>query len=171
MGWILHLALGLPLGLFLANAVEWQVHRVLHRRGRVAGSFWSFHFYTHHGVARSRGFIDPGCGPRPRMILWSAVIYGPLAPVAPGVAAGTLLSLALYWAIHHRAHRDPAWAVRWVPWHVEHHMAPDEEANWCVVFPWFDWIMGTRVRYFGTDREAELRPIEGWEPRSGVSRS
>ena len=52
-------------------------------------------------------------------------------------------------------------------------MARDEEANWCVVFPWFDWIMGTRVRYFVTDREHELRPIRGVstvrQPPDGVS--
>ena len=155
----LHLILGVPAGLLLANAIEWQMHRVLHQRGRVKGSFWAFHFYTHHGVARSNGFHDRTCGPRPRMVLWSAAVYVPLFLVLPGVALGTLVSVALYWWVHHKAHRDPAWAVRWVPWHVEHHMAQDEEANWCVIFPWFDWVMGTRVKYFGTDREHELRPI------------
>ena len=71
---------------------------------------------------------------------------------------------AAYWFIHKKAHHDPAWALRWVPWHVEHHMAQNEEANWGVVTPWVDWIMGTRVPYLGTPRASELRPIAGQRP-------
>jgi hypothetical protein len=25
-------------------------------------------------------------------------------------------------------------------------MGTNQEANWCVSYPWFDWILGTRVR-------------------------
>lgn len=161
MNLALHLGLGLPAGLLLASLLEWHMHRVLHRRGRVRGSFWAFHFYTHHGVARNHGFEDLTCGPRPRMLLWSAALYVPAAFVAPGVALGLLLFLAAYWYLHKRAHQEPAWAARWIPWHVEHHMAHDEEANWGVVTPLWDHVFGTRVRYLGTPRASELRPIGG----------
>jgi hypothetical protein len=46
-------------------------------------------------------------------------------------------------------------------------MALDQDANWCVTWPWFDWILGTRVKYLGTEKEladrqrrqARLRPV------------
>ena len=31
-------------------------------------------------------------------------------------------------------------------------MGPDQDQNWCVSWPWFDHIMGTRVVYLGTER-------------------
>jgi sterol desaturase/sphingolipid hydroxylase (fatty acid hydroxylase superfamily) len=49
---------------------------------------------------------------------------------------------------------DPEWARKVVPWHVDHHLGPDQDKNWCVTKPWFDWVMGTRVPYVGTAREA-----------------
>jgi hypothetical protein len=33
-------------------------------------------------------------------------------------------------------------------------MGPNQHKNWCVTKPWFDIIMGTRVPYAGTPREA-----------------
>ena len=39
------------------------------------------------------------------------------------------------------------------PWHYDHHMGPNQNANWCVTRPWMDIVMGTREPYAGTDRE------------------
>ena len=41
-----------------------------------------------------------------------------------------------------------------LPWHYDHHMGPNQEANWCVTRPWFDYVMGTREPYVGTLRES-----------------
>lgn len=32
-----------------------------------------------------------------------------------------------------------------IPWHYDHHMNSNQDANWCVTKPWFDYLMGTRV--------------------------
>jgi sterol desaturase/sphingolipid hydroxylase (fatty acid hydroxylase superfamily) len=32
-------------------------------------------------------------------------------------------------------------------------MAPDQDKNWCVTFPLWDYVMGTRLHYKGTERE------------------
>jgi sterol desaturase/sphingolipid hydroxylase (fatty acid hydroxylase superfamily) len=32
-------------------------------------------------------------------------------------------------------------------------MAPDQDKNWCVTFPLWDHVMGTRIPYKGTERE------------------
>ncbi|ERS10046.1 MULTISPECIES: hypothetical protein [Marinobacter] len=33
-----------------------------------------------------------------------------------------------------------------IPWHYNHHMNTNQDANWCVTRPWFDYIMGTRIK-------------------------
>src|SRR6202451_4673213 len=58
-----------------------------------------------------------------------------------------------YYRVHKRAHREPGWAREHLPWHYDHHMGPNQDANWCVSWPWFDWVMGTREHYVGTARD------------------
>lgn len=161
--------IGIPLALAWSNASEWLIHKhVLHGLGKRRDSFWSFHWHDHHRNARRRGHRDP-CYERP---LWewgssqgkealSLVLVGavhlPLLPVAP------LFTLTIWWRtlhyhrVHKRSHLDPAWAREHLPWHYDHHMGPDQDANWCVTHPWFDEVMGTRIPYAGTPREAEDR--------------
>ena len=52
---------------------------------------------------------------------------------------------------------DPEWAREHAPWHYDHHMGPNPEANWCITSPFFDEMMGTREPYLGTEREAADR--------------
>ena len=59
----------------------------------------------------------------------------------------------LSYRAHKRAHLDPEWAKRHVPWHYDHHMGPDQDANWCTLLPWFDDLMKTRRPYLGTERQ------------------
>ena len=58
-----------------------------------------------------------------------------------------------YYRKHKRSHLDPAWAREHLPWHYDHHMGPDQDANWCVTHPFFDWVLSTRQEYLGTDKE------------------
>ena len=32
-------------------------------------------------------------------------------------------------------------------------MGPNQDANWCVMRPWMDHVLGTRIPYTGTERE------------------
>ena len=54
-------------------------------------------------------------------------------------------SAANYYYVHRRAHLEPEWAKKTIPWHYDHHMNSKQDANWCVTKPWFDYILGTRV--------------------------
>jgi sterol desaturase/sphingolipid hydroxylase (fatty acid hydroxylase superfamily) len=66
---------------------------------------------------------------------------------------GTVWYAAInYYRVHKRAHLDPAWARTNLPWHYDHHMGPEQDANWCVTRPWFDDLLGTRRPYLGTDK-------------------
>ncbi|HHO52679.1 MAG TPA: hypothetical protein ENK18_17855 [Deltaproteobacteria bacterium] len=156
---------GFVLGLMSANAWEWFIHKhVLHGIGKNRRSWWSFHFHEHHRASRQHQMIDADYA-RPMFglhaqgkealgLLASAVIHLPLWPISPGYVLGVWASILLYYHRHRRSHEDPGWAREHLPWHYDHHMGPDQDCNWCVTFPWFDHLMGTRVPYAGTEREA-----------------
>lgn len=157
---------GIALGLLYQNAGEWFVHKhVLHGAGRKRKSFWSFHWHEHHREARLHGFRDENYE-RP-LFAWHAqskealalvgagLVHLPLLPIAPFFTGAYLYGLARYYRVHKRAHQDPEWAREHLPWHYDHHMGPNQDANWCVSKPWFDQLMGTREPYVDTAREAE----------------
>lgn len=158
--------LGIPLGLAYANAAEWLIHKhILHGRGRDRRSFWSFHFHEHHKAVRRNNHVDEAYAKPLRS--WNAqtkeavTLAGALAahavllPIAPGFVGAVWYSGARYYYVHRKSHLDPAWARENLPWHYDHHMAPNQEANWCVTRPWMDHLMGTREPFAGTELERE----------------
>jgi sterol desaturase/sphingolipid hydroxylase (fatty acid hydroxylase superfamily) len=156
--------LGIPVALAFSNATEWLVHKyVLHGQGRVRGSFWSFHWHEHHRNARANGFTDPDYerspfgwnaqGKEALGLVGMALAVTPLFPVAPFFVLTSYYTSYRYYRVHKRAHQDPEWAREHVPWHYDHHMGPNQDANWCVTLPWFDKVMKTRELYVGTERE------------------
>jgi len=160
--------IGFPLGLLYSNASEWFIHRyVLHGLGRNKRSVWSFHWHEHHRLSRRHGFRDPhyerpvwgwhAQGKEALGVTMLAAAHLPLFPVAPFFTAAVWYSAVRYHHAHKRAHLNPDWAREHLPWHYDHHMGPNQEANWCVTRPWFDYVMGTRQPYAGTSRESRDR--------------
>ncbi len=163
--------IGIALGLLYTNAGEWLLHRyVLHGLGRRPGSFWGYHWRDHHRNARRYGMGDPDYrrsvfgwhaqGKEALQLALLAAAHLPLFPLAPLFVSTTIYSVINYHRVHKRAHLDPHWARQHVPWHVDHHLGPNPDANWCVTRPWFDRIMHTREPYVGTRRELRLVPAE-----------
>lgn len=156
--------LGIPVAMVTANAMEWVIHKyLLHGRGRDRASFWAFHWHEHHGECRRNDHIDVNYdksvfgwnaqGKEAISLLGGGLLFLPLFPVAP-FFVGTMWGWGVYYHhVHRKSHRDPDWAREHLPWHYDHHMAPNQDANWCVTKPWFDHVMGTRVPYMGTDKE------------------
>ena len=157
--------IGFPLGLLYMNAGEWLIHKhALHGLGRRRESYWSFHWHDHHRNVRTNGHIDEQYG----RSLWgwhaqskealglvaAALVHAPLFPVAPFFTGAVWYSTWNYYRVHKRSHQDPGWAREHLTWHYDHHMGPNQDANWCVTKPWFDKIMGTYEPYAGTQREA-----------------
>ena len=160
--------IGFPLGLLAANAGEWWVHKhILHGVGKTKGSFWSFHWREHHAHSRKLGFRDPDYERSP--LGWHAQgkeVYALLgvsaactvvAPVAPWFCMGVWTHALGYYLVHRKSHLDPEWARKHLPWHYDHHMGPNQDANWCVTYPLWDYLMNTREPYLGTERELRDR--------------
>lgn len=163
--------IGIPLGLVYANVGEWLVHKyVLHGLGRNKKSFWSYHWHEHHREARLHEHIDkfynrtlfkPVLDAQSKEVLslvGAALLHAPLFPVAPFFTATVWYSTLYYYRVHKKSHQDPGWAREYLPWHYDHHMGPNQHANWCVSRDWSDRWFGTREPYVGTEREA--RDIE-----------
>jgi hypothetical protein len=148
--------IGIPIALLACNVGEWVVHKyVLHGLGRKKGSFWSFHWHEHHREARTHAMRDAtydrslwawhAQSKEALGLLGFGLAVVPLLPIAPFFTATVWYSLVHYHRVHKRAHADPEWARVHLPWHVDHHLGPDQDANWCVTHPWFDQLVGTRV--------------------------
>jgi sterol desaturase/sphingolipid hydroxylase (fatty acid hydroxylase superfamily) len=165
--------IGIPLGLAASNVSEWIWHKyILHGLGKNPKSFWSFHWHEHHKAVRTHGHEDDAY--RGSLLKWNgqtkealalvttAVVIAPLLPIAP-FFVGTVWYCGIdYYRKHKRSHLDPQWARENLPWHYDHHMGPEQDANWCVTRPWFDHLVGTRKRYLGTehaDRDARKRAV------------
>ena len=149
--------IGIPIGWLAANLGEWLIHKhILHGLGRNKRSFWSFHWHDHHRAARRNGMIDEAYQkpfwksvPRTKEVValaGMAAAHVPLLPIAPFFAGTVLYRTWRYYQLHKRAHVDPQWAEEHLPWHVDHHMGVDQDANWCVTDPLFDELLGTRDR-------------------------
>ena len=51
---------------------------------------------------------------------------------------------------------------------MDHHLGPNQHANWCVTWPFFDIVMGTCEPYVDTAREAEEQRKGARVTRRGV---
>ena len=157
-----------PLGLVYANALEWLIHKyLLHGVGRNKKSIWAFHWHEHHQSARKHAFVDEAYSASLRSwdtktkeivsLLAIALAHVPLFFVAPWFTVAAWLSAANYFRVHRKAHMNPQWAREHLPWHFDHHMGPNQNANWCATFPLFDWLLGTREHYLAAERERDSR--------------
>ena len=153
---------GFVAGLVIANGFEWIAHKYLlhgvHRKGKPRFSPTPKQMeshWAHHREVRKQGFSDD-CyvegldNWRTRNELMSlAVAAGVLSvvfyPFSKGMALAAIYSAGNYYYVHRRAHLERDWAKRTIPWHYDHHMNSNQDANWCVTRPWFDYVMGTRV--------------------------
>jgi len=149
------------LGLIYANAGEWLMHKyILHGLGKNAHGFWAYHLHEHHVVCIRHGMLDPGyktinlmtwnTQSKELLVLGAIVLlHLPLFFLIPSFICAVYFSLALYYYKHRRAHLDSGWAKQHLPWHYDHHLCIDSgcNGNWCVTWPWFDYLLRTRIRH------------------------
>lgn len=153
---------GFVSALVVANGFEWFAHKFLlhgvHRQGKPRYSPTPQNMkshWEHHREVRKQNYGDDGYHQgwsnwrnRNEIISLSVVagVFGLASwPVSRGFSLGVLYSAGNYYYTHRRSHVDPEWGKKTIPWHYDHHMNSNQDANWCVTRPWFDYVMGTRV--------------------------
>lgn len=153
--------IGFPIALFVANGFEWYAHKyLLHGVPRPGQPRYSplptnmKSHWAHHKLVRTQGYHDDGylegwSNWRTRNEITSLLkVTGIITlafPVAPFFVLGSYYAAGKYFYVHRRSHLDPEWGRKRIPWHYDHHMNSNQDANWCVTRPWFDYLMGTRV--------------------------
>jgi len=141
------------LGLILANAGEWAMHRyILHGLGKNPASIWAYHLHEHHLISSQLGMLDPGYQQIPKqwnsqakelLVLVSILITTlPFFWIANGYAWGMSIAVVSYYCLHRQAHINIVWSKKYLPWHYQHHISQGD-FNWCVSYPLFDYLMKT----------------------------
>lgn len=153
---------GFLFGLVVANGFEWLAHKYIlhgiHRTGKSRyspvpesmKSHWEHHREVRKASFHDYGYVEGIANWRTKNEIMSLAVVATVAgglfyPVSKGMAAAAVYSACNYYYIHRRAHLEPNWAMNKIPWHYDHHMNANQDANWCVTKPWFDYILGTRV--------------------------
>ncbi|MDX1587803.1 MAG: hypothetical protein R3296_02605 [Oleiphilaceae bacterium] len=165
--------IGFPIALVFANGFEWAAHKyILHGTPRPGQPRYSpvprsmKSHWAHHKLVRTSGYQDEayveGLGHwRTRNEVTSLLVLTAATslvfPVAPFFTLGTYYAAGRYYYVHRRSHLDPEWGKQHIPWHYDHHMNSNQDANWCVTRPWFDYLMGTRV--VSSPELAESNPL------------
>jgi len=150
--------IGLPIGLMYSNAAEWWIHKqLLHKLGKKKSSIWNFHWSEHHKSVRQGKFNDPEyhkafwdrSGPRKEVlgVVLLMALHAPLITTAPWFTAAVMYSGLNFIYKHKKAHLNPEWAKKNLKVHYDHHMGKNQDANFCITQPWFDYVMGTRINY------------------------
>ena len=162
------------LGLVYGQWLEWYIHKnLLHRLGKKRNSMFSYHFFVHHRTSRQNLFYDDsyegkgeGKQKEIRDLVMLSAIHSPIVLIAPWFILGAAVQGILYYVMHRKAHVNPEWCKRYIPWHYDHHMAPNQDANWGVTTDWIDRLMGTRIVYLGTPKE--IKDTQRREKRLGL---
>lgn len=154
---MLYVLISILAGVLYGNLAEWVVHRfILHGWGKKKGSWLSTHWRKHHrSVRRTKGhdpdYLRPFWGSERAgevvglSIL--ALLHLPLFFLLPVFYATLVVWTVIYYAVHRKSHLDPAWGRKYVPWHWDHHMGKNQNMNWGVVLPIWDWVFRTRRKY------------------------
>lgn len=171
--------IGFPIALVVANGFEWVAHKyVLHGTPRPGKPRYSpvptsmRSHWAHHKVVRTENYTDGAYEEglshwRTRNEVTSLLVLTGITtlalPVAPFFTLGTYYAAGRYFYVHRRSHMEPQWGKKHIPWHFDHHMNTNQDANWCVTRPWFDYLMGTRV--VSNTALAETNPLGITLPR------
>jgi len=141
------------LSFIIGSFVEWFAHRYVLHNFKFP-SLSKYHFGRHHRNARQNNFIDNDYLDSPPKT-WASGLHEVvgigliLVAVLPFLLISVWLWIFLcvhafgYYYLHRKSHLNPEWAKKWLPWHWRHHMGKNQNTNWGVTNPLFDYIFGT----------------------------
>ena len=144
------------LGIILGWLFEWGAHKyLLHNFSKKIFSY--SHFSVHHRNCRKNNFYDADYEKFPPaamssglkeivLLASSLVVTLPVIFISAYIWFGLLFHALVYYFVHRKCHLDVEWGKKWVPWHYQHHMGKDQNCNWGVTNPVFDYIFGTRKK-------------------------
>ena len=143
-----------------SHLLEYFLHKhLLHDNKRK--KWFKTHFGEHHWSARKRLMLDPKYfgspsitgDPEIKGLIVLGLLHAPIALFYPFAYATLILCAISYYLQHRWMHTSWDYARQHASWHYDHHMAPDQNCNWGVRLPIFDYLFGTRKYYKGSKKE------------------
>jgi len=143
-------------GFLYAMLLEWLLHKyILHGLGKNKKSYWAFHWHSHHKTCRKNKNSDtnykfPAGTPVKKEIislLLLTIIHIPLWYVSKIFYLTLVLCAIRYFYMHRKSHLNIKWGRKKMPWHYDHHMGTNQDANWGVTTDLIDLLMNTRAYY------------------------
>lgn len=132
------------------NVTEWLVHKyILHGLGQHKKSIWAYHRICFENGMKDEGYrhLKWQWNTQTKEIVGLLVIMLlqlPLISLAFWYVMGFYFAIICYYYRHRKAHIDAEWARVHLPWHYQYHLGKESEANGCISWPWFDYLMKTR---------------------------
>ena len=140
-----------------SHILEWALHKyVLHGLGKNKKSRWASHWHTHHRSSRkndnydvdySKGLLHHSVRGEVLGLISLGILHIPTIFISPLFYYTLIVCAIRYFKIHKKSHLDPEWAKKNVPWHYDHHMGKNQDANWGVTNEWVDCLLNTRINY------------------------
>ena len=143
------------IGYLYATWLEWAIHKyVLHGLGKNKNSWFNFHWHSHHKTCRKNKNFDENYNTFLSLsvikeitgLCFLSVAHIPVYFIAPYLYYTLIFCTMRYFYVHQKAHRDVEWGKDHVPWHYKHHMGKDQNYNWGVTNPIFDYVFRTRKK-------------------------
>lgn len=156
MGLVLEFVVAGLVGFVVSNLSEWLVHKyILHGLGKKKTSYFHYH-WQHHNISRKHKFIDKDYQDGLKCKAVRREILGIIAMLLFNInwlfiwpmlfGWFTFFSIA-YFLIHSYSHTNPKWCQKYFPHHFDHHMGSNQDVNWGVTSAFWDFILGTRIKY------------------------
>ena len=146
--------ISIVLAYLYASFLEWWIHKhVLHGLGKKRGSWFDFHWHSHHKRCRKTGNEDNSyLKSRPfhysvkkELIGLSALLalHFPLFYISSPFYFTLVVCTGRYFYMHRKSHVNVAWGLKAMPWHWNHHMGKNQDANWGITTNLWDKILKT----------------------------
>ena len=149
--------LWVTLGFLIGSLIEWLTHKYILHNFKIK-ALSHVHFGLHHKKARRNGGRDSSYETFPPktwddglaeifMVTLLATLVLPTWFVSPWLWGSLSLHACVYYLVHRKAHLDVNWCKKWTPWHWDHHMGKNQNMNWGITNPLFDYLFRTRQKY------------------------
>ena len=124
--------------------------------GKNKKSPWASHWHTHHRKSRhndnydedyTKNWYDKSARQEILGLVILSIAHLPLILILPIFYITLVVCSIRYYLIHRKSHLDVEWCKKHLPWHYDHHMGKNQDANWGVTTDWVDRIVGTRIKY------------------------
>lgn len=139
----------------IGSFLEYIIHKfILHnRKFKLA---YKYHFSRHHKNCRRLDCIDPDYLKKPSTfengmfeifsLIFINLLFIPLFFLSFKTYLFLLIYSFLYYTIHRVFHIYPEKMRKIFSWHYDHHMNKDQNKNWGITNPIFDYIFFTRQK-------------------------